>query len=97
MAEIRVTPTEVRNIAEELNEKNSSLKNKIEELTQKEVELTGMWEGEAKTAFHTSFNNDVTQMNEFSNLIQQFSNALETIAAEYENKEAMNVQIAGRK
>ena len=56
-----------------------------------------MWEGEAKTAFHNAFNADVAQMDEFRNVITQFSKSLENIASEYESKEAMNIQMAGRK
>lgn len=97
MAEIRVTPAELKTMAEELEGKNTTLKNKIDELRQKETELSGMWEGEAKTAFHNAFNADVAQMDEFRNVITQFLKSLENIASEYESKEAMNIQMAGRK
>ena len=53
-----------------------------------------MWEGDAKTAFHTAFTNDKTQMDNFYNLMEQYIITLENIATEYENKEMANAQIA---
>lgn len=94
MAEIRVTSAELRRKAEELRNLNSQFKSKVEELTNCELSLASMWEGDAKTAFHNSFNNDKIQWNNFHTLIEQYIVTLMNIAAEYDNKEAMNANIA---
>lgn len=94
MAEIKVTPSEVKNKAMELRKLNSDFKSKVAALVSSETSLTGMWEGDAKTAFHSAFNRDRIQMDNFFNAIEMYATALDNIATEYENKEAMNAQIA---
>ena len=94
MAEIRVTTAEVRKKAEELRNLNSQFKQKVESLVSNEQALAAMWEGDAKTAFHNAFNNDKIQMDNFSSVMEQYTIALENIATEYDNKEALNTQIA---
>lgn len=94
MAEIRVTAAEVRRKAEELRNLNSQFQSKVDELTNDEQSLAAMWEGDAKTAFHTAFNNDKTQWDAFHSLIEQYAVALDNIATEYDNKEAANASIA---
>lgn len=94
MAEIRVTTAEVRKKAEELRNLNGQFKQKVEALVTNEQALAAMWEGDAKTAFHNAFNNDKIQMDNFSSVMEQYTIALENIAIEYDNKEAINTQIA---
>ena len=94
MAEIRVTSAELRRKAEELRNLNSQFKAKVGDLTNCEQSLASMWEGDAKTAFHTAFNNDRIQWNNFHTLIEQYIVTLMNIATEYDNKEAMNASIA---
>lgn len=97
MAEIKVTPSEVRRKAEELRELNQQFKAKVENLVAAEQNLSSQWEGEANRTFHDAFNRDKGQWDSFYNHIQQYAQALEQIAAEYEKKEAMNAEIAGRR
>lgn len=94
MAEIRVTSAEVRKKAEELRSLNGQFKQKVEALVTSEQALVAMWEGDAKTAFNNAFNNDRIQMDNFSTVMEQYTIALENIATEYDNKEAINTQIA---
>lgn len=94
MAEIRVTTAELRRKAEELRNLNNQFKAKVGEITNCELSLTSMWEGDAKTAFHISFNNDKIQWDNFYNLIEQYIVTLMNIATEYDNKEAINANIA---
>ena len=94
MAEIRVTTAELRRKAEELKGMNSQFKAKVEDLTNCEQSLASMWEGEAKTAFHTAFNNDKIQWNNFHTLVEQYIVTLMNIATEYDNKEAINTSLA---
>ena len=94
MAEIRVTTAEVRKKAEELRNLNSQFKQKVEALVSNEQALAAMWEGDSQRAFHNAFNNDKIQMDNFSSVMEQYTIALENIATEYDNKEALNTQIA---
>lgn len=95
MAEIKVTTSEVRNRANELRQLNSQLKGKVENLSSREGRLAGMWEGDAKTAFHNAYMKDKAMFDQFSQLIDQYATALDQIAQEYDAKEQQNVSIAG--
>lgn len=91
---ITVTTATLTNKAGELRGTNGSLKTQIENLRQEETALSAMWEGDANTAFHTAFTNDVTQMEAFYNAIENYCKALEQIAAQYDSTEAQNQNIA---
>lgn len=54
----------------------------------------GMWEGEAKNAFHNAFQNDKAKMQNFKTAIDQYVAALQNIAAKYAQAEAANVNTA---
>lgn len=94
MAEFRVSINEVQKKAEELRELNSQLRTAVSDLDGVETELVGMWEGQARDSFHTAFSNDKGQMENFSNVIEMFTQTLEGIAAKYAQIEAANVDIA---
>lgn len=94
MAAFQVTASELRTKAENLRSTNSQFKTQVGNLENQEKSLASMWEGDAKTAFHTAFNNDKVQMDNFYNLIEQYCAALENIAAQYEKTEMMNTDTA---
>lgn len=94
MAEIYAVGTELQAKAEELAKLNASFKSQVGDLESQEAALIGMWEGEAKEAFHKAFRSDKIQMDNFYNAIAQYVTVLNNIAAEYNNAEAKNVQIA---
>lgn len=94
MAQIMVTSSELRKKAEELRNLNSQFNSKVEELSNDELNMASKWEGEARDAFHNAFNMDKVKWSDFYAAINQYATALETIAAEYERKEAENVVIA---
>ena len=87
MALISVTAAQLKAKADELTNLNSSFKSNVQD-------LAGMWEGQAKEAFHTAFNNDKVQMTNFSTLIEKYVNTLITIAAKYEQAESVNADTA---
>lgn len=97
MAEIKVSTSEIRNKLGELRQLNQQFKSKVEALVASENTLSGQWEGDAKTAFHTAFNNDKAQWDAFAQLIENYAVALETIASEYDQKEATNANIASQR
>lgn len=91
---ITVTTATLKTKASELRQANSSFKTQIGNLTTEESALNAMWDGDANDAFHTAFNNDITQMNSFYNAIESYASALEQIAQEYDKTEAANQNIA---
>ena len=94
MALIRVTAAQLKAKAEELTNLNSTLKTNVQDLEACEQNLASMWEGQAKDAFHQSFNNDKIQMGNFSMLIEKYVATLLTIAAKYEQVESINTETA---
>jgi WXG100 family type VII secretion target len=94
MASIRVTSGQLRAKATELSNMNAQLKQNVSTLNDTETSLTGMWEGEAKTAFHSAFQKDKVQMDNFYNAIAQYITVLQNVAAKYEQAESQNTEIA---
>lgn len=97
MALIQVTASQLKTKANELRSLNGQFKSQVGNLESQEAALASMWEGEAKNAFHTAFNNDKVQMDNFYNLIEKYCQALETIAQKYEQAEAQNLQTASNR
>lgn len=87
---IIVTTAGLRSKASDLRTKNSSLKTKIDNLQTEESSLNSMWDGDANTAFHTAFSNDIIQMTNFYSAIENYCTALEDIATQYDNTELTN-------
>lgn len=94
MAEFRVTASKIREQAGQLRQLNASLSTQITVLEGNERNVCSMWEGEAKTAFHTAFDHDKAQMQNFKQAIDKYVDALEQIAASYEKAEAANITTA---
>lgn len=88
------TPAQLRAKAEELSSLNNSFKMNVSELEAEEQNLMGMWEGQAKEAFHQAFSSDKIQMTNFSTLIEKYVASLITIAAKYEEAERINTETA---
>lgn len=88
------TPAQLRAKAEELAALNNSFKTNVSELEAEEQNLMGMWEGQAKEAFHQAFSSDKIQMTNFSTLIEKYVASLITIAAKYEEAERINTETA---
>lgn len=88
------TPAQLRAKAEELAALNNSFKTNVSELEAEEQNLMGMWEGQAKEAFHQAFSSDKIQMTNFSTLIEKYVASLLTIAAKYEEAERINTETA---
>ncbi len=94
MALIRVTTETLRNKAEELRQLNSNLNTEISGLRESEARLSGMWEGEAKEAFHKQFLMDAEKFEAFYKGINQYIQRLEETATSYDKAEAANVSTA---
>lgn len=94
MAKFQVTTAELKAAIADLQEKNSTFKNKVSELEQSQQALRAQWQGDANTAFNTAFENDKAQWTTFSTLIDQYIQALQTIMQTYEQAEATNTATA---
>lgn len=94
MAAFMVTAGQLKAKAGELRDLNAQFKSQVGNLESQESSLVSMWEGEAKNAFHTAFQNDKTQFDNFYNLIEQYCASLENIASRYDMAEARNVSTA---
>ena len=97
MAEFTVTSNQVRAKEGELQNLNSSYKQKIDSLEQIVKGLDGMWEGDAHDAFHAAFEKDKVHLWNFYNAIEKYCQTLLEIAQNYEKAEAKNVQTASGK
>lgn len=95
MAEIMVTSSQLKAKADSLRECNEKFKAQVTNLENQEGSLITMWEGEARNVFDRAFKSDKAQFDNFYNLIMQYVQTLETIAAKYAEAEATNAQIAG--
>lgn len=94
MAEIFVTAASLVSKAEELAGINNNFKGQVEKLIADESALSGMWEGDARNAFHNAFEHDKNEMYEFYNAIVTYVNALNEIAKKYAEAENVNVETA---
>ena len=96
MGAFSVTSSEMTKRTTELRSKNQSLKKQITKLSKEALNST--WDGSAKKAFSSAVESDVSQMTNFSNLIEQYCSALDNIIANYETTEATNANtVAQRK
>lgn len=95
MAYFQVTSADLRRKAEELKGLNQRFTQEEENLNGCHNALNSMWEGETKESFSREFNKDRTRMDAFKNAINQYTEALLSIAASYEDAENKNLSIVG--
>ncbi len=81
--------------ANELEMLNEQLLTEIGVLNEREAELAGMWEGEAKEAFRNAYESDAIQMKNFYNAIRIYVQQLRFIIECYRRYEAYNCEVAG--
>lgn len=94
MAKFQVTASELKAAITDLTEKNKAFKNKVSELEQAQQALRAKWKGDANEAFNTAFQQDKDKWTTFSNLIDQYIQALQTIVQTYERAEDTNTSTA---
>lgn len=94
MAEIKVTPRELRTKADELDRFNRSFRQEVEKMVGYEAQLASMWEGEAQKAFRKAFNDDKIKMERFAVNIDKYVVALREDAQKYEEAENKTTNIA---
>lgn len=94
MSMFRVSSSELRQKAQQLEQMNTQFKQAVEALANQEQSLATMWEGEAQKAFRTAFNNDRQQFESFYNGIAKYIQALHDAAQQYDQAEAKNLSTA---
>lgn len=94
MAEIRVTPQQLKDRATELENYNRQFRAEVEKMVGYEQELAAMWEGEAQQAFRKAFNDDKLKMEKFATNIDKYVLALREDAQRYETAENAATNIA---
>lgn len=97
MSDFVVSINDLKVKVDTLRQLNAQFKSQVGELESTEANLNGMWEGEAKQAFHNAFANDKIQMDNFYNAVEVYAQRLEAIAARYAQAEATNVEIASER
>ena len=94
MSKFSVTANELVNAANNLSEDNNQFRARVNDLITCANELASMWQGEANTQFNNAFNNDQERWTEFATLIDQYVEALGTVAQAYATEEETNVSTA---
>ena len=94
MAEIKVTPSVLRQKADTLRTLNQKFKAEVDKMIGIEQRLSDMWEGEARNAFHNAFNTDRQKMDRFYQNIDRYIQALLQNAQKYEEAEQRNTSTA---
>lgn len=97
MAQIRVTMSQLKAQAEQLESLNEQFKSQVNDLEATEQQLGTMWEGEAKNAFHNAFTSDKTQMDNFYGAIKMYVQALLANAAKYSQAETTSYNLAAER
>lgn len=94
MAEIRVTPKELRNKAQELQNLNKQFRAEVEKMVGYRSQLDSMWDGEARTAFDNAFDTDKVKWDTFARNIDDYVQKMLEAAETYETAEQNNLQTA---
>ena len=94
MADIKVSTQQLRNVASQLSTMKSRLVNEASAMRTNQRTLTGQWDGPSNEAFDRAFNRNVSEFENFNNLVQDYINALNNYAAQYERMEQENQNIA---
>lgn len=94
MAEIKVTPQQLKDKATDLETYNRKFRAEVEKMVGYEEQLAGMWEGEAQKAFRSAFNTDKGKMEQFAQNIDRYVQALREDAQRYETAENNATNIA---
>ena len=93
---IRVTPKELQDKAQLMENTGNEIKNLSQNMTAKVMELTGrIWSGEAQQAYITRFKSLQEDIERLNKLITDEAQHLYTIATEYSTTEETNIAASG--
>ena len=94
MAEIRVTPQQLKDRAADLESYNRKFRAEVEKMVGYEQQLAAMWKGDAQKAFRKAFNDDKLKMDQFALNIDKYVLALREDAQRYEAAENAATNLA---
>lgn len=94
MSQYRVTFQQLQSAIDQLTNLNSQFGTAVENLNATETQLSAMWEGQARDNFHTAFQNDKAQMDNFKKAIQEYITVLQGSLSQYTRAEQNNTSIA---
>lgn len=94
MAEIKVTPKELRNKAAELKNLNAKFRSEVEKMVGYRNQLDSMWDGDARQAFDKAFDTDKNKWDTFAKNIDDYVQKMIETAETYETAEQNNLQTA---
>lgn len=94
MATLYLDLAQLTERANELETINEQFLTELAVLNDREAELAGMWEGEAKEAFRRAYASDAVQMKNFYNAISVYVQQLRIIIECYKRYEFVNRELA---
>ena len=94
MAEFMVNFPALKSKRDQLQSLNEQLKNKRTELESVNGNLRTMWEGDSQKAFDNAVMTDISKIDEFIALINEYCQAIDEIIAGYTRAEQQNTDTA---
>ena len=89
MAKIEMSTQEMRARISEIRNESRLYHSECNELFQEGRELDAMWEGDASDSFTSRMKNDEPRFNELYHIINQYCDAVEESANDYDRTEAV--------
>ncbi len=93
MAQIKLTPDELRTQAQSYTEGATSVRDVLTRLTNTQAEIAANWEGSAFQSFETQFNELSPKVSQFAELLDDINTQLNSVA---DTLEQTDEQIAGQ-
>ena len=91
---IIVNPTELENVAGQIDTKNTALKEKLDEFAKKFDEISQTWESTASTKTKDAINSLKPHFQEYFDVVSEYAVQMRAIADEYSTKETVNASNA---
>ncbi len=91
---IIVNPTELETVSGQIDAKNTSLKEKLEEFAKKFDEISQTWDSSASRRTFDAINTLKPHFDEYFQVVNDYAVQMKAIAAEYTEKEGFNTSSA---
>lgn len=91
---IIVNPTELETVSGQIETKNTSLKDKLEEFAKKFDEISQTWDSSASRRTFDAIKTLKPHFDEYFQVVSDYAAQMKAIADEYSDKEAKNITSA---
>ena len=91
---IIVNPTELENVAGQIDTKNTALKEKLDEFAKKFDEISQTWESTASSRTKEAIDSLKPHFQEYFDVVSEYAVQMRAIADEYSTKETVNASNA---